>query len=79
MLTFHIYCIVTFLTTFYFYYNLYLKENQLYIFSMYIVKSKFHFCLLVNFVVMILISCGKIIIKLFFDEIRLSEMIVIYN
>jgi hypothetical protein len=78
MITFHIYCIATILTTFYFFYTLYLKENQIFVFSIYLVKSKFHFCLLINFVLMILISCGKIMIKVFFGEVRLSELTVIY-
>lgn len=76
MLTFKLYVIATLLITFYFFYSLYTKESQIFIFTIYLVKSKFYFCLLTNFVVMVLISFGKILIKLFFNEVRLSEMIV---
>lgn len=75
MYSFYIYCLLTTLVTFYFFYSLYLKENQIFVFTIYIVKSKFYFCLLVNFGLMVLIIMGKMIIKLFFGEVRLSEMI----
>jgi hypothetical protein len=73
--TFYIYCIVSSIITFYSLYSLYLKENQLFVFTIYLVKSKYYFCILLNFGLMILINFGKLIIKLFFGEIRLSEMI----
>ena len=79
MYTFSIYCLLTSLVTFYFLYSLYLKENGLFVFSIYIIKSKFHFCLLVNFGIMMLILFGKIVIKLFFGEVRLSEMIQVVD
>jgi hypothetical protein len=78
MLTFRIYILVTILSTLYFFYNLYQKENQIFIFTIYIVKSKFYFCLLINFVAMLLITFGKFLVKIFFNEVRLSEMIVKY-
>jgi len=79
MFTFEIYSILTLISTFYFFYSLYQKESQIYIFTIYLVKSKFHFCLLINFVLMIVIAFGKMMIKLFFGEVRLSEMLVSKN
>lgn len=73
--TFYIYCIVSTIITFYSLYSLYLKENQIFVFAIYLVKSKYYFCILLNFGLMLLINFGKLIIKLFFGEIRLSEMI----
>jgi hypothetical protein len=73
---FSIYVLLTLITTAYFFYNLYQKESQIFIFTLYIVKSKFHFVLAINFVVMLLVLTGKIIIKIFFNEIRESELIV---
>lgn len=79
MLTFKIYALLTLLTTFYFFYSLYQKENQIFLFTIYIVNSKFHSCILINFVLMITFVFGKIMIKIFFGEVRLSEMIVSLN
>ena len=76
MFTFKAYALLTILTTFYFFYSLFQKEHQIFLFTIYIVKSKFHFCLLINFVTMIVIAFGKIMVKVFFGEVRLSEMIV---
>ena len=76
MFTFKIYALLTLLTTFYFLYSLYQKENQIFLFTIHLVKSKFHFCILINFVLMIAFAFGKIMIKVFFGEVRLSEMIV---
>ena len=73
---FPIYALTTLLVTFYSLYNLYLKEGQIFVISIIIANSKFYFCLLLNFVIMILILCWKIIIKIFFNEVRESEFIV---
>ena len=75
MYTFSIYCFITTLVTLYFFYSLYSKENQLFVFTIYMAKSKFYFCLILNFGLMITIILGKLVIKLFFGEVRLSEMI----
>ena len=75
MKTFSIYCLLTTLVTFYLLYSLYLKENQLFVFTIYLVKSKFYFCVLINFGLMVLVILGKMVVKLFFGEVRLSEMI----
>jgi len=72
-----IYNVLTILISAYFFINLYIKENQFFIFAIYIVKSKFYFCLMLNFMAMISINLAKIFIKVFFGEIRLSELIVI--
>lgn len=76
---FPIYALATLLVTFYFLYNLYVKEGQIFVISIIIANSKFYFCLLLNFVIMILILCWKIIIKIFFNEVRESEFIVLLN
>jgi hypothetical protein len=74
MYTFSIYCLLTTIVTFYFLYSLYMKESGLFVFSLYIAKSKFHFCLLINFGLMLMIVIGKIVIRVFFGEIRVSEL-----
>lgn len=76
MNTFFIYSLVTILTTSYFFVSLYEKESQVYVFIIYLAKSKFYFSLLINLGIMVLAFVGKIVIKIFFGEIRLSEMIV---
>ena len=76
MSTFKIYSILTIIITSYFFWNLYTKENQLFIFMIYMSKSKFHFTLLLNLLLMLSIGIGKILIKIFFGEVRLSEMMV---
>ena len=76
MLTFQIYNILTIIISSYFFVTLYLKENQFFIFTIYVVKSKFYFCLMLNLIAMVSVKLGKIFIKLFFGEIRLSELIV---
>lgn len=76
MLTFQIYNILTIIISSYFFVTLYLKENQFFIFTIYVVKSKFYFCLMLNLIAMVSVNLGKIFIKLFFGEIRLSELIV---
>ena len=75
MYTFYIYCLLTTLVTAYSLFTLYSRENQLFVFSIYLVKSKFYFCLMLNFGLMCLFIIGKIVVKLFFGEVRLSEMI----
>jgi len=76
MNTFYIYSLLTVIATSYFFISLYQKENQIFVFSIYLTKSKFYFSLLLNFGLMVLLFIGKIVIKIFFGEIRLSEMIV---
>jgi hypothetical protein len=75
MKTFLIYSLFTTILTIYSLYSLYLKENQLFVFSIYLVKSKFYFCVLLNFGLMCLFSIGKLVVKVFFGEVRLSEML----
>ncbi len=79
MLTFQLYNAGTILISSYFFMSLYLKENQFFIFSIYIIKSKFYFCLMLNLLTMISVNLGKIFIRLFFGEIRLSELIVFFS
>jgi E3 ubiquitin-protein ligase synoviolin len=41
---------------------------------MHILKSKFYFCLALNFFIMLLVILGKFLIYLFYGEVRLSEL-----
>jgi E3 ubiquitin-protein ligase synoviolin len=41
---------------------------------MHILKSKFYFCLALNFFIMLLVVLGKFLIYLFYGEVRLSEL-----
>jgi len=74
MITFKFYCLSTLLITIYYAYTLYQKEKLFFIYSMYILKSKFYFSLCLNFGIMITIFIGKLCLNLFYGEIRLSEL-----
>ena len=74
MIPLNIYCLVTILSTSYYFYDLYSKEDTFFIFSMHVLKSKFYFCFALNFFIMILIVLGKFLIYLFYGEVRLSEL-----
>ncbi len=74
MITFKLYCIGTIITTIYYTYKLYERENLFFIFSMHILKSKFYFSLFLNFGIMITIFLGKLCLNIFYGEIRLSEI-----
>ena len=74
MNTFNLYCIATLISTFYFGYSLYQKEKQLFVFIIYFAKSKFYFCLAINFGIMLMLSIGKILIRVFYGNVRLSEI-----
>lgn len=76
MLTLNIYVIITLLVTTYSFFTLYQRENQFFLFSIYLLKSKTYFCICLNFCLMLLILIGKFIIKVLFNEIRVSEMLV---
>ena len=74
MIPLNIYCLFTILSTSYYFYDLYTKEDTFFIFSMHILKSKFYFCLALNFFIMILLIIAKFMIYLFYGEVRLSEL-----
>ena len=74
MISLNIYCIVTILSTSYYLYDLYTKEDTFFIFSMHLLKSKFYFCLALNFFIMLLVILGKILLYLFYGDVRLSEL-----
>lgn len=74
MISLNIYCFLTIISTSYYFYDLYSKEDTFFIFSMHVLKSKFYFCLALNFFIMILIILGKFLIYLFYGEVRLSEL-----
>lgn len=78
MLTLNIYVILTLLITTYSFFTLYQRENQFFLFSIYLLKSKTYFCICLNFCLMLLILVGKFIIKILFNEIRVSEMLVYF-
>ena len=73
MIPLNIYCILTILSTSYYFYDLHSKEDTFFVFSMHVLKSKFYFCLALNFFIMCLIILGKFLIFLFYGEVRLSE------
>ena len=73
MISLNIYCFLTILSTSYYFYDLKSKEDTFFIFSMHILKSKFYFCLALNFFIMCLIILGKLLIFIFYGEVRLSE------
>ena len=74
MISINIYCIITIISTSYYFYDLYSKQDTFFIFSMHILKSKFYFCLALNFFIMLLVILGKFLIYLFYGEVRLSEL-----
>ena len=74
MISLNIYCIVTIFSTVYYLYDLYTKEDTFFIFSMHLLKSKFYFCLILNFFIMLLVIAGKLLLFLFYGEVRLSEL-----
>ena len=74
MITFKLYCLITFIGTFYYLLKLYFQENQFFVFTIYVSKSKFYYFLIINFMVMVMSCFAKITLKLLFGEIRLSEL-----
>lgn len=76
MLTLNIYMLFSLILSSYSYYTLYQKENQFFLFFIYILKSKYYFCISLNLCLISLIVIGKLIIKILFNEIRVSEMLV---
>ena len=74
MISLNIYCLVTILSTAYYFYDLYTKEDTYFIFSMHLLKSKFYFCLALNFFIMLLVIAGKYLLYLFYGDVRLSEL-----
>jgi hypothetical protein len=78
MATLLYYNIITILLIAYFGYQLFIKEKQFFIISIYFIKSKFHLCLLLNTIVMVLVNVGYFTIRIFFGEIILRDLMVIY-
>ena len=74
MISLNIYCIVTIFSTTYYFYDLYTKEDTFFIFSMHLLKSKFYFCLALNFFIMLLVIAGKFLLYIFYGDVRLSEL-----
>ena len=74
MISLNLYCFATILFTSYYFYDLYSKEYTFFVISMYILKSKFYFCLSLNFFIMIIVLSGRFLIRLFYGDVRLSEL-----
>ena len=74
MITFKLYCLITLIGTFYYLLKLYFQENQFFVFTIYVSKSKFYYFLIINFMIMVMSCFAKITLKLLFGEIRLSEL-----
>ena len=74
MLSLNIYFLITIASSSYYFYDLYTKEDTFYFFSMHVLKSKFYFCLGLNFFIMIMVISGKLLINIFYGEVRLSEL-----
>ena len=74
MISLNIYCLITLISSSYYFYDLYTKEDTFFIFSMHLLKSKFYFCLGLNFFIMIMVISGKLLINIFYGEVRLSEL-----
>lgn len=74
MISLNIYCLITLISSSYYFYDLYTKEDTFFIFSMHLLKSKFYFCLGLNFFIMIIVISGKLLINIFYGEVRLSEL-----
>ena len=74
MISLNIYCLITLISSSYYFYDLYTKEDTFFIFSMHLLKSKFYFCLGLNFFIMIIVILGKLLINIFYGEVRLSEL-----
>jgi hypothetical protein len=83
MNAFKLYCSLTVIASIYFGHRLYMKEKEFFLWTIYLAKSKFYFCLALNCLIMILIVSGKYLINLFFGNVRLSELnvknIYLYN
>ena len=74
MISLNIYCLITLISSSYYFYDLYTKEDTFFIFSMHLLKSKFYFCLALNFFIMLLVILGKLLLYIFYGEVRLSEL-----
>ena len=74
--TMKIYNFSTILLTCYFLYTLYSKEKQFFIITLYLVKSKFHLCVVLNQLLMVIINVGNLFIHIFFGEINLRDLMV---
>ncbi|MCQ2817959.1 MAG: hypothetical protein MJ252_11900 [archaeon] len=76
MLSFYLYCISTIAITSYFTYDLNLKENDIFVKVIAVTQSKFLFLLTINFVIMLVLIIGKILIYLLYGAVRQSEITV---
>lgn len=73
-LTLNLYVILTYFITAYFFYTKYTTEKHFFALALTFVKSKSYLILIVNFALANYMLIAKSIIKLFFGEIRLSEL-----
>ena len=74
MMLLNIYFVFTLFITSYYCYDLYSKENTLYLFLLHLAKSSFYKCLFINVIIMIFLLVGLIIIYILFGKIALTEL-----
>jgi len=77
--TLNFYIIISYAITLYIFFTRIINEPHLYHFSLITVKSKAYLSLLVNFIFANYLMIGNGIIKLFFKEIRVSELLGIID
>ena len=70
----NIYFVSTFFITSYYFYDLYTKEDSLYLFLLHSTKSSFYTYLFINFIIAIIIFIGLIIIYILFGEITTRQL-----
>ena len=74
-----IYVFMTYIVTGYLFWIKYQREKHLFGLSIVFVKSKVYLLLLINFVLANYVMIGKSIVKIFFGEIRVSELLGIVD
>lgn len=77
--TINLYIAITYIVTIYIFGSRIINEPHLYSFSLVTVKSKTYMSLLVNFILANYIMIGLAIVKIFFGEIRVSELLGIVD
>ena len=74
MRTFLLYILITCAVTGYVWLSLYEKEKDFFAFTIYLVKSNLHLFLAINFCIMIIAIVGRILLFLFFGNLKLREI-----
>lgn len=71
----HVYVLLTYLITSYILFNKYNSEKHLFALFLVLVKSKSYLVLIINFIIANYVMVGSLTVKLFFGEIRVSELL----